>query len=108
MGMRLWHVDMSQHLPCGNILRFVRPSMRAWEVSPGSTSKDTNVMCLRSEYASKDASLVPWICTASKKVAEHISEGAKVQMYKNIICCGPEKMPAGAQTNCCAEKTLQQ
>jgi hypothetical protein len=98
--MRMWKVDLSQYIPCGNLLRFVRPNMKSWTVNAGSTGIDTNSVCLRSALAAEDSATVPWTCTAMKKVANH----GGVQMAKNSVCCVPEDAPAGAMQSCCVEK----
>jgi hypothetical protein len=100
--MRLWEVDLSQYLPCGNLLKFIRPNVAAWSVAAGSSSSDAHTMCLRSDIAAANSALVAWRCKASKK-AEHESV-SNTGMTKTTVCCSPEVAAAGAGTTCCSEK----
>ena len=93
-------VDLSLEIPCGNLMKYMNSSLSSW-----TGNMETATLNLRSELATTDSDLVPWNCTAIKKVQTvPLTGGKSVSLTKESVCCKPRGLPF-ADAQCCSRKS---
>lgn len=100
---RLWRFDAKQQVPCGNLMKFLLPSLRGWEAPKNGTVSQKQVVELRARISDTQAPLSPWTCELQKKSLTTFDDH---RLFKYVACCYPSR--GGVQDiACCSTKETE-